>query len=90
MSFEPQRSSGDGRINPGSAPPCSFVTAAVYFAMVPSTQRNRELIADLATERPALRKTQVMGIRRAAVANQARLLGHEPDVVPITNPARLR
>ena len=58
--------------------------------MVPSTQRNRELIADLATERAALRKAKVMGIRGAATANHASLLGDVLDVVPITNSARLR
>jgi hypothetical protein len=69
MRFEPQRSSHFGRINPSRSPPYSFVTAAVDFAMVSSTERNRELIAHLAPERPALRESEVVGIRRSATAN---------------------
>ena len=58
--------------------------------MVPSTQGDGELIADLAAERPALREAQMVGIRRSATANQARLLGHISDVIAVANPARLR
>ena len=58
--------------------------------MVAATQGNSELVADLAAERPALAKTQMMGIARLATANQARLLGDVPDVVAVPNPARLR
>ncbi len=52
-------------------------------------QRYGELIADLAAERAVLREAQMMGIRGPAAANQTRLFGDEPDVVPVTKPARL-
>jgi hypothetical protein len=56
--------------------------------MMTSTQWNGELIADLAPKRSALREPEMVCIRGAAAANQASLLGHELDVVPITNTAR--
>ena len=60
------------------------------FAVMAPAQRDRELIADLAPECPALREAQVVGIRGLSAANQARLLGNEFDMVPVTNTARLR
>jgi hypothetical protein len=62
----------------------------VDFAMVSTAQRDSELIADLATERPALREAEVMGIRRLSAANQARVPSDEFDVISITNPAWLK
>ncbi len=56
--------------------------------MVTATERNSEFIAGLACHRPVLRKTKMMGIRRAPAANQARLLRHKLDVFAITNAAR--
>ena len=90
MRFEPQRAGRNGRINSDLPPPRGFVAATMHLAMVPSTQGHGELIADLAPERPALRKAQVMGIRGLATANQTRLLGHMSDVIAVPNPARLR
>jgi hypothetical protein len=60
---------------------------AVDLAMVTPTQWDDELIADLAPQRPALGKPQMMRIRRAATANQAGLLGHVADVLAVPNPA---
>jgi hypothetical protein len=51
-------------------------------AMMPSARRHGELIAGLAAERSVLR----MGICRPVSANQARLFGHEPDVLLVTAP----
>jgi len=31
-------------------PPCGFITAAMHFAMVSATERDSELITDLATQ----------------------------------------
>jgi hypothetical protein len=59
-------------------------------AMVSSAQWDGELVTHLAAERRVLREAQVMGVRGSAAANQARLLGNEPDVIPVANPARLR
>ena len=58
--------------------------------MMASAQRDGELVADFAAERPALGEAQVMGIRRPAAADQARLLGHISDVISVPDPARLR
>jgi hypothetical protein len=44
------------------------------FAMMPPTQGNGELIAGLASERPGLRKSQVVDVRRLpAQMRQGRL-----------------
>ena len=45
--------------------------------MVNPTERHRELVADLATERARLRRPEVMRLRGLAPANQARLRGNE-------------
>jgi hypothetical protein len=89
MRFEPQRSSHFGRINPSRSPPYSFVTAAVDFAMVSSTERNRELIAHLAPERLKLCKPEMVSVCGLTSANHARLLCDEPDMVLVPNAARL-
>ena len=57
--------------------------------MVAATQGNDKFIAHLSPQRPSLRKTQVVGIRRAPAANQARLLSHIADVVAVPNATRL-
>ncbi len=54
------------------------------------TQWDRELIADLAAERSALREAQVVGVRGPSAANQTRLLGNRFDMIAVTNPTRLR
>ena len=40
------------RIDAGLVPPGSFILAVMDFAMVPATEWNSELIADLASKRP--------------------------------------
>lgn len=90
MRFEPQHPGRTGWINSALPPPSGFVAAAVDLTMMASAEGDGELVTDLAAECPALRKTQVMGIRRLAIANQTGLLGHIPDVAPVTDPARLR
>jgi hypothetical protein len=76
MRFEPQRASLEHRINTSLLPPCCFIAVAMDFAMMPTTQRHGEFIADLASECPALREPQVVGIARLSTANQTRLFGH--------------
>ena len=90
MRFEPQHAGRNGRIYSYPPPPRGFIAAAMHLAMVPSTQRHSELIADLAAECPALRKSQVVGIAGLPTANQTRLFGHISDVLAVPNPARLR
>jgi hypothetical protein len=62
---------------------------AMDVAVVATTQRNSELVADLATERPALGKAQMVCIARLPAANQTGLLGYVADVVAIADPPRL-
>ncbi len=50
-------------------------------------QRHRGLIANLATERTGLRKTQMMRIRRTPTANQEGLFDDMPDMIAVPNPA---
>ena len=89
MAFQPQGTSGNGRINAGFFPPCRFIATAVNLPMMATAQGNSELIADLAAKRPWLRKSQMMSIRRAAAADETRLLGNQLNVIPVANPARI-
>src|SRR5215470_11562827 len=47
----------------------------MHRAMMPSTEGDRELIADLAAERTGLGKAEVVGVRGLAAAHETRLLG---------------
>ena len=58
-------------------------------AMVTAAQRYCKFVADLASQRPRLRKAQVMSVGRSPAANQTRLLSHCFDVLPIANATRL-
>ena len=76
MRFEPQHPGRTGWINSALPPPSGFVAAAVDLTMMASAEGDGELVTDLAAECPALRKTQVMGIRRLAIANQTGKSSH--------------
>jgi hypothetical protein len=89
MRFEPQRTGRNCRIKTGFLPPRRFIAIAMNLAMVPSTQRDSELIADLAPHCPALCEAQVVGIRGLTAAIQTRLLGYTSDVIAVSKPARL-
>ena len=60
----------------------------MHFAMMASAQGNRELVADFPAKGAALRKSKMMRVRRASPTEEARLLGNEPKVFFIANPAR--
>ena len=90
MRFEPQCAGPDDWINTGIPPPRGFVAAVMHLAMVSTTQWDGELIADLAAKGPALGKSEVVGIRGSATANQTRVLGDSFDVVSVTNPTWFR
>jgi hypothetical protein len=62
MRLEPQRAGRHGRIYSYLQPPGGFVATAMYFAMVPATQRDDKLIADLSTECPGLGEAQMMSV----------------------------
>jgi len=51
--------------------------------VMPATERDRELIADLAAECAGLGKAQVVGIRGLAAAHETCLLGDIAQVLPV-------
>ena len=51
--------------------------------MVDAAERDRELVARLAAERHRLHVAQVMRVRRLAAADQAGLLRHKSQMVPV-------
>ena len=85
MASKPQRTGGRGRINGLFPPPGGLVAGTMQLAMVAATQRNRELVADLSSHRPALSKAKVVGVRRASSTDQAGLLGNCTNVVAVAN-----
>jgi hypothetical protein len=62
---------------------------AMELAMMSATERDRELVADFASECPILREAQMMGIARLTPADQAGLPGDKADMLAIANAARL-
>jgi hypothetical protein len=90
MGFEPERAGSGKRIHSRVPPPRSFITAAMDLTVVRATERHRELVADLATERTRLREAHMVWIGGPATADQARLFNHMPDMVAVTNPTRFR
>jgi hypothetical protein len=56
-------------------------------AMVTATERDGELVADLASECPRLRKAQVMRIRRLAAAEEG---GIDKSALALPEPRRVR
>src|SRR5262249_49132941 len=71
------------RVNAGLPPPCALVAGAVHRSMMPAAEWDRELIADLAAERTWLGKSEVVGIRWLAAAQETRLLGDITKVLPV-------
>ena len=90
MRLQPQAASRGGWIDTSLVPPHRFIATAMNLTMVSATERDRELVADLAAEGWCLRKAQVVGIGGAAAADEAWLLGYRFDVVTVTNPPGCR
>ena len=90
MRLQPQAASRGGWVNTGLVPPCRFIATTMNLTMVSATERDRELVADLAAERRRLGKAQMMGIGGAAAADEARLLGYRLDVVTVADAPRCR
>jgi hypothetical protein len=90
VSFEPQGTRCDIRVDPSLHPPHGFITVSVDFAMMTAAQRHREFVTDLPAQRSALREAKVMSIRGLPSADQAGMGGHELDVLAIAQPARFR
>jgi hypothetical protein len=60
----------------------------MHRTMMPATERDRELVADLAAERAGLCKSEVMRVRRFAAADEACLLSDVAQVLSVAIPAR--
>ena len=56
--------------------------------MMPSAERDRELIADLAAERARLGKSEVVGVRGLAAADDACLLSDVAQMLAVAIPTR--
>ena len=55
----------------------------MHGAVMPATEWDRELIADLAAKRARLGKSEVVGIRGLAAAHDTRLLRDVAKVLPV-------
>src|SRR5207248_1112455 len=64
-------------------PPRALVARAMHRSMMPATEWDRELIADLAAERTGLGETEVVGIGGLAAADEARLLHDIAQVLSV-------
>jgi hypothetical protein len=62
------------RVDTSRLPPCALVPDSMSRTVMGPAQRDHEFIAGLATERPRLHVSEMMGIRWLAAADQARLL----------------
>jgi hypothetical protein len=58
--------------------------------VMPTTERDRELIADLAAECAGLGETEVVGVRGLAAAYETCLLGDIAQVLPVAIATRRR
>ena len=55
----------------------------MHCTMMPATEWDRKLIADLAAERAGLGKSEVVGVRGLAAAQETCLLGDIAQVLPV-------
>ena len=83
MGLSPEPAGDLDRINIGLLPPRALVACAMHRPMMPSAERDRELIADLAAKRPGLGKSEVVGIGGLTAAHETRLLGDVAQVLPV-------
>jgi hypothetical protein len=84
----PQLSGNNQRIKLDGSPPCRLVAPGMEDTMVDAAKGNRELVADPAAQGARLGKSQVMGVRRPASAQDARLRGYELQMRSIAVAAR--
>src|SRR5262249_60490086 len=79
----PQPAGTPDRVDAGLPPPRALVAGAMYRAMMPAAEWNRELIADLAAKRAGLGESKMVWIGGLAAAQQTRLLGDVAQVLPV-------
>src|SRR5207249_9313685 len=82
MGLFPEPAGDLDRINIGLLPPRALVARAMHRPMMPSAERDRELIADLAAQCAWLHVAQMMRIGWLAAAEEARLLHDITEVRP--------
>ena len=85
----PKRSRKGEGIDALPPPPGPFIAASVELAMVQPAEGDGKAVADSPAQRPLLGKLDVVGIGGAAPADQARLRGHQPQMVAIALTHRL-
>ena len=64
-----------------SGPPSGFVAVTVELAVMEATDRDRKLVADLATKRSRLGESKVMRLSRRATTDEAGLPRYELAMV---------
>jgi hypothetical protein len=79
----PEPAGNFDRVDAGLPPPAALVARAMHRPVMPATERDRELIADLAAECAGLGEAQVVGIRGLAAAHETCLLGDIAQVLPV-------
>jgi hypothetical protein len=79
----PEPAGNFDRVDASLPPPVALVAQAMHRPVMPATERDRELIADLAAERARLGEAQVVGIRGLAAAHETCLLGDIAQVLPV-------
>ena len=84
----PKPKSNRERVDLDLIPPRSLVGVAMELAVMDPTNRDRELVANSTAQRPRLRKPEMMGIRGRTPAYEARLPGHEFQVVLVAHANR--
>ena len=75
-------------VDPRRRPPGLLIAGAMDRAMMRAAERNGELIAHLAAERPRLQVAEMMWIGLFAAADEARLLGNIAKVLAVAIPPR--
>ena len=68
---------------PAAAPPGLFVAGAMNRAVMRAAERDGELIAHFAAERPRLQVAKMMRIGLLAAADETRLLANIAKVLPV-------
>src|SRR5712671_5091858 len=79
----PKSMRNSDRIDSVVLPPGSLVANTVHQPMMDATERNRELVTHLTSQRARLQMPQMMRVARLAAANHARLLTNIAQVVTV-------
>src|SRR5215470_2535446 len=77
------------RIDSPVLPPDHFVAHTMQFPVMTATERDREFIAHLETDRSRLGKSEMVRIRWLPLADYARLGCHESQMCLVAQPLRL-